>query len=208
MSTAANNQTLRHCKAQANLNALQYPVRWLKDGGMVRFVIGLLLILLPVLELALLIRIGQAVGVWATLALVVGAVLVGSAIISRQSLKVLHQTLQAMSEGRAPASSVLDGLFLLLAGGLLLMPGLISDVLAFILLVPPVRRAIARWSIRQVLYRTDVDFDDARQPGARNGRARREGYASTQDGPVIDGEFERLKETPTQPPVPDQRHLR
>jgi UPF0716 protein FxsA len=175
---------------------------------MVRFVVGLLLILLPVLELALLIKIGQAIGAWATLALVVGAFVCGAAILSRQSFKVLNQTLEAMSEGRAPASGVLDGLFLMVAGGLLLMPGLISDVLAFVLLVPPLRHVIARWSMRHALYRVDVRFRDDGQRGARDTQGRADGYGSTRDGPVIDGEFERLNETPAEPPRPGQRHLR
>jgi UPF0716 protein FxsA len=178
---------------------------------MLRFVVGLLLILLPVLELALLIKVGQAIGVWATLALVIGSLFAGAAIISRQTTKVLHQTLEAMSEGRAPAAGVLDGLFLLVAGALLLMPGLISDVLAFMLLVPPVRRAIARWGMRHALYRVHVHFRDDRERegagGPRNAREGAHGYAGGQDGPVIDGEFQRLNETPPAPP-PDQRHLR
>ena len=175
---------------------------------MLRFAVGLFLILLPVLELALLIKLGQAIGVWATLALVVAAFFLGAAVISQQSTKVLRQTLEAMSEGRAPAASVLDGLFLLMAGGLLLMPGLISDALAFLLLVPPVRRAIARWSMRHALSRVDVHFRDERDPAGRDAQGGSHGHADSQDGPIIEGEFERLNETSAEPPHPDQRHLR
>jgi UPF0716 protein FxsA len=178
---------------------------------MLKFALGLFLILLPVLELALLVKLGQAIGIWTTLALVIGAFFLGAAIISQQSTKVLNQTLEAISEGRTPAASVLDGLFLLTAGGLLLLPGLISDALAFLLLVPPLRHAVARWSMRHALYRADVFHreDQERDPGVR--RTQSGTYAhrfGEQGGPVIDGEFERLDEAPTEPPRPGERLLR
>jgi len=177
---------------------------------MLRFAVGLFLILLPVLELALLVKLGQGIGVWLTLALLVAAFFLGVAVISQQSTKVLRQTLEAMSEGRAPAASVLDGVFLLTAGGLLLMPGLISDALAFLLLIPPVRHAIARWSMRHALHRVDVHFRDeqAREAGFGSAQGSSRGHAQTHDGPIIDGEFERLNETSAKPPQPDRRHLR
>ena len=86
--------------------------------------LGLFLIVVPVLELALLVKTGQVIGVWPTLALVVTAAFTGHSIISRQSFTVLRQTLEAMSEGRPPVAQVLDGLFLMLAGALFLTPGL------------------------------------------------------------------------------------
>jgi UPF0716 protein FxsA len=176
--------------------------------GMLRFAVGLFLILLPVLELALLVQLGQTIGVWMTLALLVAAFFLGVAVISQQSTRVLRQTLEAMSEGRAPAASVLDGVFLLTAGGLLLMPGLISDALAFLLLIPPLRHAIARWSMRHALNRVDAHFRDEREAQGRNAQDSSYGHAHAHDGPIIDGEFERLNETSAQRPEPGRRHLR
>jgi UPF0716 protein FxsA len=179
-----------------------------QDARMLRFAIGLFLILLPVLELALLVKLGQEIGVWLTLALLVAAFFLGVAVISQQSTKVLRQTLEAMSEGRAPAASVLDGVFLLTAGGLLLMPGLISDALAFLLLVPPLRHAIARWSMRHALYRVDLHYRDEGDPRTGRAQGSSQGRASGHDGPIIEGEFERLNETSAEPQPPSQRHLR
>jgi UPF0716 protein FxsA len=164
---------------------------------MVRLAVGLTLIVLPVLELMLLIKIGQSIGVLATVALVLGAALAGVLILSRQSLSAVNRALQALSEGRPPVEPVLDGLFLMLAGGLLLMPGFISDVLALLLLIPPLRRAVAhatmRWALRHVdlegdAYGYEEDLRDwGRRPGARGKRP---------DGPIIEGEFTRLDERP------------
>lgn len=163
---------------------------------MIRLAVGLFLIAIPVLELALLIKIGQAIGVWATVALVVAAAFTGILIISRQSFSVLRQSLEAMNEGRPPVIPVLDGLFLIAAGVLLLTPGLITDALALPLLIPPVRRAVAHWSVGRLLkWRMDFEAEDA--AGATSRHAPDAGAWGK--GPIIEGEFERVGDAPKQP---------
>lgn len=163
---------------------------------MLRLAIGLAFVVVPVLELALLIKTGQVIGVWATVALVVTTALTGAMIISRQSLSVLRRTLEAASEGRPPVAPVLDGLCLLLAGALLLTPGLLTDAVALALLVPPVRRAVARagmrWLLRGAQVRVKV-YGGQTAPGSPPERP------GTDDGPVIEGEFRRLDEDPARP---------
>lgn len=170
---------------------------------MIRLILGLVLILLPVAELAVLIKTGQAIGVWATIALVLGMGFVGLVVLSQQSFTVLRQTLESMSEGRPPVGPVLDGLFLMLAGGLLVMPGLISDAAALVLLIPPIRRAIAGWGVRRILaspyVHFDTDGDADRSDGPRPPHGTRPGQ-----GPIIEGDFERMNERP-QPGTPDDR---
>lgn len=169
---------------------------------MLRLAVGLFLITLPVLELAVLIKTGQKFGLLSTVLLLVGAALAGGAIISRQSFTVVNKTLEALSEGRPPVAGVIDGLFLMLAGFLLVIPGLISDGLAFLLLIPPLRRAFARWSMRQALELRDADDHERVAPKAEQRRG-----SSTADRPVIDGEFERLSETPPQSgPATERQH--
>jgi UPF0716 protein FxsA len=87
---------------------------------------------------------------------------------------------------------VLDGLFLMLAGVLLLTPGLITDFFALLLLVPALRRAIARWSVHRLMRHADVRvevYGDGSRAGAERSRPPGPG-----DGPIIEGEFERLGE--------------
>jgi UPF0716 protein FxsA len=163
-----------------------------------------LLIILPVAELAVLIKTGQLIGVWPTIALVIGMGLVGLLVISRQSYAAFNQTLEAMSEGRPPVAPVLDGLFLMLAGGLLLLPGLISDAAALVLLIPPVRRTIAGWVVRRVLASPYVHFEmnvdgEVHEAGGPSPRGARPG-----EGPIIEGEFERMDER-APPGTPDDR---
>jgi UPF0716 protein FxsA len=165
---------------------------------MLRLAVGLAFIVVPVLELVLLIKTGQVIGVWATVALVVTTALTGALIISRQSLSVLRRTLQAVAEGRPPVAPVLDGLFLLVAGALLLTPGLVTDMAALLLLIPPVRHAIARVSMRWFLRRARLHVESH---GAAADRAPETPRRPTGigDGPVIEGEFERVDENPPRP---------
>jgi len=170
---------------------------------MLRLAVGLFFIVVPVLELVLLVKTGQAIGVWATLGLVVAAAIAGAAVISRQSSTLVQRTLEAMSAGHVPAADVLDGLFLVVAGLLLLTPGLLTDVLAVLLMVPPLRRVIARWSIRAILQRGDAEGDDESRSHSPAGQSR---HRSAQDGPIIEGEFERLSEKPVRPARDNNRH--
>ena len=161
---------------------------------MLRLAVGLIFVVVPMLELLLLIKIGQGIGALATVALVVGTALTGAFIISRQSLTVVSRSLEALSDGRPPVEPVLDGLFLLMAGALLVTPGLITDVVALALLVPPLRRLIARAAMRWALRRTRAHIEtfttevdpDRRRPSAG-------------DGSIIEGEFERIDERPLRP---------
>jgi UPF0716 protein FxsA len=165
---------------------------------MLRLIFGLLLIALPFAELALLIKTGQTIGIWATLGLVIGAGLLGAIVWSHQGLSVARKTRAALAQGKPPVGPVLDGAFLLLAGLLLIMPGFLTDVAALLLLVPPVRRRFARWSIRRLVERAHVrvatyDATIERRPGSAPSRG------PARDGPVIEGEFERLGEASSAP---------
>jgi UPF0716 protein FxsA len=167
---------------------------------LLRVTVGLIFIIVPVLELMLLIRIGQGIGALATVALVLSTALTGAYIISRQSLTVVTRTLEAASQGRPPVGPVLDALFLLVAGALLVTPGLLTDVVALALLIPPVRRAVARVCVRWLMRRADVRIRTYTGGGPREGPERPPPSAAAMgDGPVIEGEFERVDERPAPP---------
>jgi UPF0716 protein FxsA len=164
---------------------------------MLRLTVGLILIALPMVELALLIKTGQAIGVWATLGLVVGAGVLGAAIIAHQGLSVVQRTQQALAEGRPPVAPVLDGALLVMAGALLITPGFLSDAMALLLLIPAVRRGVARWGVRQLVERAQVQFRSA--DSTIHGGAGQPPPPGPGKGPVIEGEFERLDEKATGP---------
>lgn len=169
---------------------------------MFRLIIGLILVALPFLELALLIKVGRLAGFWATLGMLVGAAVLGGLVVSRQSMGALRRATQAMGQGQPPVADVLDGAFLLMAGMLLITPGFVSDVFGLLLLVPPLRRALARWTVARARARGGLG---EATPGSGSERAGDPAPAAPVDqgkGPIIEGEFERLGETPTDPQDP------
>lgn len=108
------------------------------------FRLFLLFTLIPLIELYLLIRIGGLVGVWPTVALVVFTGALGAALTRVQGLRVLRRVQNEWGQGRVPTEELLDGLLILIAGAVLLTPGLITDGFGFFLLSPPGRKVIRR----------------------------------------------------------------
>jgi UPF0716 protein FxsA len=190
---AAASQILGHCKAQANPHGLVYPAARLKGGAMARLLLGLGLIALPFVELALLVKTGQTIGLWPTLGLLVGAAVLGGAIMSRQGLTVARRTQEAVALGRPPVGPVLDGALMLLAGALLITPGFVTDAIALALLIPPLRRRVARTIVRRLVERAQLQVKVHKSTGGAE-----EGTAGKDGGPIIEGEFVRLGEK-TQP---------
>ncbi|KPK59330.1 MAG: hypothetical protein AMS21_10015 [Gemmatimonas sp. SG8_38_2] len=100
----------------------------------------LLFILVPIAELVLLIQLGRWVGLWPTLALIVVTGTVGAALASREGLRAWHAFQDDLANGRMPGRPIMDGLSIFSGGALLLTPGLMTDILGFVLVARPTRR--------------------------------------------------------------------
>ena len=106
--------------------------------------LALLFVVVPILELVLLIQLGQYVGLVPTLLLVV-ATGVGGAILARaEGVRVFFQFQRELAAGKLPGQSALDGISVLIGGAFLLTPGVLTDFVGFSLLFPPSRRWIQR----------------------------------------------------------------
>jgi UPF0716 protein FxsA len=103
-----------------------------------------LFILVPAVELALLIEIGSRIGTLATLGLIAATGVVGAALARWQGFQALRQIRQEIAEGRPPAGSLVDGVMILLAGALLITPGILTDAVGFLCLVPAFRALLKR----------------------------------------------------------------
>ena len=103
----------------------------------------ILFVIVPIAELALIIQVGQAIGVWWTIALLIADSVLGSMLMRSQGRAAWRRFNEATAAGRVPAREVLDGVLVIFGGALLLTPGFISDILGLLLLLPPTR-AIAR----------------------------------------------------------------
>ena len=105
----------------------------------------LLFVAVPVIELVLLIEIGQRVGTLATIGLIIGTGTVGAFLARQQGLTTLARVRADLDEGRLPAAPLVDGVLILLAGALLLTPGVLTDAVGFLCLIPACRRLLKRW---------------------------------------------------------------
>ncbi len=108
----------------------------------------LLFILVPAVELALLIEIGRQIGTLATLGIIAGTGILGAALARHQGLGILKSIRREMNAGRLPATSMIDGIMVLLAGAVLMTPGILTDALGFLILIPSTRKWIrdALWN--------------------------------------------------------------
>ena len=102
----------------------------------------LLFIIVPAVELAILIEIGKDIGFWPTMGLILITGVIGSTLTRRQGLAVWNQFNSKLQAGTLPGKELLDGLIVLCSGALLLTPGILTDFVGFLGLIPQSRELI------------------------------------------------------------------
>ncbi|NQD91596.1 membrane protein FxsA [Pseudomonas sp. CrR25] len=141
-----------------------------------------LFLLFPVIELALLIQVGSAIGVLPTLALVIATAILGSVLLRIAGVATAWRAREKLARGELPEQEMLEGLLIAVGGGLLLLPGFISDLFGVLCLLPfsrrrlvnKIRQRAAEQAMRQRAFADDL--------AARSGQTRPH---------VLDGEYER-----------------
>jgi len=101
-----------------------------------------LFLIVPIAELALLIWVGEHVGFWPTIGLIALTAFVGSWLARREGWNVFNRLQIKLSAGGLPGRELTDGLIILVSGALLLTPGIITDIVGFLGLLPPTRALI------------------------------------------------------------------
>jgi UPF0716 protein FxsA len=145
---------------------------------------------LPLLEVAVFIQVGGAIGIWPTIAATIVTALAGSLLLRAQGLAALTRARAQMDQGQLPAREMFEGLCLVLAGALLLVPGFVTDALGLLLFFPPFRELLRLLIARHIaakaargearVFVDGVEIDPRRPGGGARGR----------DGKVIDGDYE------------------
>lgn len=110
----------------------------------------LLFTVVPLLELALLIEVGTLIGALRTILIVVVTGFVGALMARSQGFSVWRKLRETVQGGRSPAGELMEGALVLAGGLLLITPGLITDALGFIFLIPPSRRAVKNYLMRKL----------------------------------------------------------
>ena len=126
-------------------------------------VLAVLFVVVPILEIYLIVQLGQAVGPWWTILLLIGAGVLGSVLVKREGGRAWRALQDALSSHRMPATELADGALILIGGTLLLTPGFMSDVVGLFLILP-FTRPVARRALAAVVRRRLVVMT-ARRPG-------------------------------------------
>ena len=124
----------------------------------------LLFILVPIAEIYVIIQVGQAIGPWWTIALLIADSILGSMLMRSQGRAAWRRFNAALAEGRPPAREVLDGVLVIFGGALLLTPGFITDILGLVLLIPPSRALVRGIVSRRIAHRMVASATRARTP--------------------------------------------
>lgn len=143
------------------------------------FIAPLILLGLPLAEIAGFVIVGRVIGLWATLALVILTGIAGVLLLRAQGLHILRQISSEGREGRLPGKTVVDGAMIVVAGILLLLPGFVTDILGLLLFIPFVRHLI--WNAigqRVVVVRSPT--------GGRAGGYTSRPSGNGSQGPVVD----------------------
>ena len=120
----------------------------IRERELIKPPVGHLLVLfiaVPVVELALLIEIGQRVGTVGTIGLIMGTGIVGAALARQQGISTLARLRADLDAGRWPAEPIVDGVLILVAAAVLITPGVLTDLAGFLCLVPACRQLLKRY---------------------------------------------------------------
>lgn len=149
----------------------------------------LLFVVVPLVELYVIIQVGQAIGALPTIALLVIDSILGSLLLRAQGRTVWRRFRAALAAGRPPARETVDGVLVIFGGTLMLAPGFVTDLFGILLLLPPSRAIARRGILRNARTRLFLGFAGA--AGAAQRRTRQDydvdSTARDVDQPILPG---------------------
>ncbi|GEP38417.1 hypothetical protein NPS01_20800 [Nocardioides psychrotolerans] len=160
------------------------PASGRRRRGRLGWLVVLLLIVVPLAEIYVLIQVGQVIGPWWTILLLIIDSIIGGWLIRREGARAWKALNAAIGSGRMPARELADGALILIGGTLMLSPGFVTDALG-ILLILPVTRPIFRGMLTGFVTRRVVMTATG---GAMRGPGRPGGAGGPGDGPIVRGD--------------------
>ncbi len=103
-----------------------------------------LFVIIPIIEITVLMQVGELIGAWPTIAIVIVSAWLGAKYVRQQGIATLQSVQTKMAQGEMPSSEIVTGLMLLVAGVLLVTPGFVTDIFGLLLLVPAVRHTLVQ----------------------------------------------------------------
>lgn len=120
----------------------------------------LIFLVIPLVEIYFLIKIGSAVGAVLTVFLVVFTAMLGAFLVRSQGFSTLARVQIQLAQAEVPAVEIMEGVFLFVAGALLLTPGFFTDTIGFMFLIPPLRRGVIKYYMGRRLAQTGSWFNN------------------------------------------------
>ena len=173
-----------------------------RSGGWILPLVMVGMVALPFLEIYLIIQVGQLIGVWWTLAILVGEALLGAWLMRREGTRAWKALNGAFASGKMPTGELADTALILVGGVLLVMPGFVTDVFGLLFLLPftrPLARKVLAYAVARRMSRLGMPTGYARRDGSViEGETVPDPSTGTAEGPVvISGEIE---DGPSRPP--------
>jgi UPF0716 protein FxsA len=151
----------------------------------------LIFIIMPIVEMAILIKVGTVIGALSTIGLVLLTAIIGAALLRQQGLATLLRANQRLNSGELPAREVAEGLILAVGGALLLTPGFVTDTIGLLCLLPSSRQWLAGLVLKRMVVASGTTqsfhFRAGQSGPFNNGNPF--GTSSPADDDVIEGEY-------------------
>jgi UPF0716 protein FxsA len=112
-----------------------------------------LFVLVPIIELCILLEIGKNIGIFFTITLVIFTGIIGAYLVKNQGFNLLFRIKSQMNSGMIPTDSLIEGLLVLIGGIFLITPGLMTDIIGFLLVIPPSRLFIFNYAKRWIVHK-------------------------------------------------------
>ena len=144
-----------------------------------------LFLLIPIIEIFFLIKVGEVIGAWPTIILVVLTAVIGAALLRQQGLSTLARLQQNLGQGKLPAQEMIEGILLAVGGALLMTPGFVTDTIGFLCLLPVTRQWLAKAIIKRSAMQMQIKMGGFAQ-----------GSQWEQDINTVEGEYTVVEDDP------------
>lgn len=115
-------------------------------------------IIIPIIEIALFIQVGDWLGLWPTLVIIILTAVIGTYLLRLQGMAELAKLQSAMQGRGSPVKAIANGALILVSGVLLLTPGFFTDAVGFSLLIPPAREMVIKWLSVRFAHKPNAIF--------------------------------------------------
>jgi len=129
-----------------------------------------LFLVIPIVEIFFLIKVGEIIGAWPTIFLVVLTAVIGAGLLRQQGLSVLTRFQNNIGKGKLPAQEMVEGIILAVGGALLMTPGFVTDTIGFLCLLPFSRGFIAKYIIKRSSIQMKAQMSGVSQGSYRQQR--------------------------------------